>query len=527
MISRLRVRFQPSVPDGPVRPKSFSPRGVATRLFLTCWILFAMHTTTNIVREIYPAVAMGDHFSFRVDEYAGLHPDLFELQGHGWHINSNPGASMIGAIPYAIFRPVIDLVVNKVNRGRRARGETEPPAYNSPWPLARAFFQESWRRGFDIKLGLAAVVIQIFGMAPLSAWGVTAMFWFLRKATGSTQAALWLAILYAFGTPVFFRTGFLNQNLLAGHFAFLGFYALWGPAACFGWSARMRTLAAGVAGGLCVLLDYTGVVLLAALFFYSVGRRADELRRHHRLHHRLHQALWYIGGALLPLGLLFLYQWQSFGNPLLPAQYWMGAKAGSDIGYRGLGWPLPDQLLANLVDYRYGLFVSCPLLLLAFGAPWARTKWKTLEVPEKLLLVLVPVGVWLFSSSVAYSRLQFNTGVRYMTAGLPFLFIVAVPLLLRIPLRAAWCLGVISVAQSWSMAMYRDVEVGWGALDPLVKTLTNGFALPALAAVSRISSQGGNGLVSAVSPLPLYLLAAALLFGVWSTRFGGTKSGAL
>jgi len=473
-----------------------------------------MHTTTNIVREIYPAVALGDHLSFRVDEYAGLHPDLFELPGRGWYINSNPGASMIGAIPYAIFRPVIDFVVAKVNRGRRERGEVDPPAYNSPWPNARAFFQESWKRGFDVKLGLAAVVIQVFGMAPISAWGVTAMFWFLRRATGSVQAALWLSALYAFGTPVFFRTGFLNQNLLAGHIAFLGFYALWRPAPCFGWSPRMRTVAGGIAGGLCVLMDYTGVVLLAGLFLYTVCRPAEESR--------LHRGLWYIGGALLPLGLLFLYQWQSFGNPLYPAQYWMGSKAGSDIGYRGFGWPLPDQLVANLVDYRYGLFVSCPLLLLAFGAPWVRSRWKSLGTSEKLLLALVPVAVWLFSSSVAYSRLQFNTGVRYMTAGLPFLYILAVPMLLRLPLRAAWCLGVISVAQTWSMAMYRDVEVGWGALDPLVKTLTGGFALPALAAVSRISSP--ESLVGGVSPLPLYLLVAALLFGIWSTRFSGGKS---
>src|SRR5262245_28519573 len=106
MISRLKVRFQywPPRPErlgGQPRGRSFSPKGIAVRLFLTCWFVFAIHATTNIVREVYPAVAMGDHLSFRVDEYAGLHPDLFELPGHGWHINSNPGASMIGFIPYA------------------------------------------------------------------------------------------------------------------------------------------------------------------------------------------------------------------------------------------------------------------------------------------------------------------------------------------------------------------------------------------------------------------------------------------
>ena len=59
-----------------------------------------------MVRENYLALAIGDHFSFRVDEYANMHDDIFEHPGYGWHIGSNPGASMLGAIPYALSRPV-------------------------------------------------------------------------------------------------------------------------------------------------------------------------------------------------------------------------------------------------------------------------------------------------------------------------------------------------------------------------------------------------------------------------------------
>src|SRR5689334_6097254 len=197
-------------------PWIFPTRSIAVRLFITCWLVYSIHVATNTVREIYLALAIGDHLSFRVDDYAHLHPDLFDKKGYGWHIGANPGASMLGAIPYAMSRPVVDRVVAAVNRSRAASGQKEPPAYNSPWPMARAFFQESWKRGYDVKFGIAAIVMQAFCMAPISALTAVAMFYFLRRVFGSDRAAFWLALLYAFGTPAFFRTGYLNHNLMLG-----------------------------------------------------------------------------------------------------------------------------------------------------------------------------------------------------------------------------------------------------------------------------------------------------------------------
>ena len=219
------------------------------KLFATCWIVYALHFATNIVREIYPALAMGDHFSFRVDEYAHMHPDLFEKPGYGWHIGNNPGASMVAAMPYALARPAIDAIVRRVQQSRAASGATGPVAYDSPWPMAREFYAEAWRRGFDVKFGLGAFVMQAFCMAPSSALGVVVMFSVLRRLFGSDTTALWLSLLYAFGTPVFFRTGYLNQNLMLGHIAFMGFVALWNPGRIVAWSTRTRYLLAGLAGG--------------------------------------------------------------------------------------------------------------------------------------------------------------------------------------------------------------------------------------------------------------------------------------
>jgi hypothetical protein len=124
---------------------------------------------------------------------ANMHPDLFEKPGYGWHINSNPGASLIGAFPYVLARPLIERVVATTNARRAGQA---PPEYNSPWPMARAFYREAWQRGLDVKFGLAAIVIQALCMAPVSAAGVVVMFLLLRRIFMSDRIGFWLAVLY-------------------------------------------------------------------------------------------------------------------------------------------------------------------------------------------------------------------------------------------------------------------------------------------------------------------------------------------
>ena len=85
-----------------VSPGDCTSKGIAVRLFISCWLIYGLHFATNIVREIYPAIALGDALTFRLDEYARLHPDIFEKPGYGWHINNNPGVSFFAAIPYAV-----------------------------------------------------------------------------------------------------------------------------------------------------------------------------------------------------------------------------------------------------------------------------------------------------------------------------------------------------------------------------------------------------------------------------------------
>ena len=487
------------------QPWILPTRTIAVRLFLTCWLIYSIHAATNTVREIYLALAIGDHFSFRVDEYANMHPDLFEKKGYGWHIGANPGGSMVGAVPYFLARPVIDRVVAAVNRSRAASGAVEPPTYNSPWPMVRAFYREAWRRGLDVKFALAAIVMQSFAMAPISALSAVAMFFLLRRVFASDRAGFWLALLYAVATPVFFRTGYLNHNMMLGEFAFMGFLVLWNPGQDARWPPWIRWFLGGLAGGAALLFDYSGIVLLGGLFLYAVVKG------------RSLQTIWWYGvGAAGPIFLLWFYQWASFGNPFLPGQNWMPPVEWIDQGYQGFTLPQADILAHLLADYRYGLFTTCPLLLLALAAPFLnRRAGRCIPTRELAVTLLIPASLWLFCGGISYTRLQFNTGLRYLAPVLPFLFVPAALTLARLPRQFAGFLAVFAVAQAWSMAMYRDVERGLGLLDPVLHVFSGGFQLPILSNLSRMSGQYGDYTAGGASPLPIFVLAAALLWVLW------------
>jgi len=461
-----------------------------------------MHFATNIVREIYLAISIGDHASFRVDEYAGLHPDLFEKRGYGWHIDNNPGASMMGAIPYSLNRWWIDGVVDSV-RAKRSTSES-PPAYDSPWPLAREFYANAWRRGLDFKLGLAAFVMQALCMAPISALGVVLMFGVLRKILASDRPALWFSLLYAFGTPIFFRTGTLNQNLLTAQVIFAGFVVLWNPDKLSNWSPGLRFFLAGLAGGIGVLLDSSGVVLMVLLFLYGWMKHKER---------RMQNLLNFCCGALPALALLCFYQWKSFGNPFFPAQYHMPAiNPYAQTGFHGYVGVQPRLLWALLFDYRYGLFLSCPLLLLSFAS--FRISKNYLPKLEFRFLFVFFIVLLVFFSGVNYTNLQFNTGVRYLVAIIPFLFVPTAIVLMKLSPRIAILISVPALIQSWCLAMYRDVERGAGIAEPLIRIFREGPQLPALTTIYRMKAFR-LVLPYETAVIAAFVIAGCVLYFVW------------
>jgi hypothetical protein len=480
--------------------------GVVVRLFVTVWLVYTVHFATDVVRETYLAISLGESLSIRVDEFLGLHPDLFEMEGRGAYINNNPGASFLGAIPYAVARPALEVLF----RLKPALVAPKPAAtYDDPRPNRNRFFNEARARGLDIKLALAAAVMHAGLMVPLGAAAAVLVLLYLRERLGDERKALWLALLYAFGTPIFFRSAFLNQNVLIAH-AVLVAYVL---------ASRVvrsetrpdvvptaRLAALGALLGLGLLFDYSGAPLALAfgVWVTTQGWSRGGIR------HSVRWGAAFSLGAVGPIAVLLAYQWAAFGNPLLPAQSYMPPTRYSTLGWNGFIVPSVELMWRNLFDPRFGLFMFCPLLLLALAAPFARSWQGALRRAELTLVFGASAALYVFLCSVAFAFLQWNTGVRYMVPAVPLLFMAAVPVLLRMPAWMRYAVVIPTVCISWAVAMTRDDVPG-----ALLRVFFAGFELPWLTVLRKTSSGYFDLLGNGASPIALFCLIGCVLWLVW------------
>lgn len=484
---------------------------VSAKLFVTVWIVYALHFATNVVRETYLAMSLGERFSVRVDEYLGLHPDLFEIEGRGAYINNNPGASMLGAIPYAIAHPVIAAVL----RANPALTRPKPPGeYDDPRPNRTRFMNEARARGLDVKLALAGAVMHAGLMAPLGAVAAIIVFGFFKARGVEERTAIGIALLYAFVTPIFFRSGFLNQNALLAHCVLFAYIALASPAPPGVNSSAasripipdFRAFLAGALLGVGVLNDYSGVPLVLVFGVWLLARawKAGGFNA------AVRAAVAYAAGGLGPLLVLLAYQWAAFGNPLYPAQRYMPPTRYSVYGWNGMTVPTWDLLWRNLFDPRFGLFAFCPLLLASFAAPFVRRDDTS---PSRSLMWLIfgaSAALWLFNSANQFANLQWNTGVRYMVPAGALLFFAAIPVLRRMPRGLAAALILLSVVTSWCTAMARE-----SVPLSIARIVTGGFELPWLGVLEKTAGTYAPFLEHGTSPLPLFVLTGVVLWLLW------------
>jgi hypothetical protein len=427
-------------------------RGIAWRLFLTVWLVYSVFATTNVVRETYLAISLGTEATVRVDPYLGLHPDLFEIPGRGSFINSNPGASIVGAIPYAVLvRPAIALAVKVKPEIARAK----PPAtYDDPRPNRTKFMNAARARGLDIVLGLAALGTAITVMAPLGALAALLMFLFLRERLEEPGRALAWSLVFAFATPVLFRAAFLNQNAIVAHLVLAAFLVKVGVTPGQRTATPTVTTLAGIGLllGFGIVCDYSAIPLAVVFGLWILS---DAWRRG-GLAAVVRESGIYCLGAAASLSVLFAYQWVAFGHPIWPAQRYMPPTEFSVRGWFGFTLPTLDLIWRNLLDLRYGLLAFCPLLIAAFAAPFVKPRGWAPSRRDRRWIYFAFAALLLFSSANQFANLQWNTGVRYMVPVVPLLFIAAVPVLEAIPRAGRWSLVALSLVITLAVSMTRE-----------------------------------------------------------------------
>lgn len=421
------------------------------RIFVITWFIYSVHFATNVVREHYPAFSIAEHGTFRVDEYQGFHSDIFvHTDGHAV-IGNQVFVSVLAAVPLFIFDPVLDALedYSKARIAREGIGSTE---YRIDKPNRVNFFRLVKERGLDLRFGAATFITTAFFMAPITA-GFLVFFYGVMRARGVTDPhATILTFLLGFGTPVFFRTSTLNHNLFVMYAMFIAFVYLWQPEDKA--PTLARRLLAGFFGGVALATDYVGVIILPLLWGYFVVKRrmsaswATTLRESGAL----------VAGSLPPIAFLLFSQWAMYGNPFLPGQYWMPDQ--NVYVHEGLrGWTLPDPELfvRSLFDPSFGMYSWGPLLVLAL-MPSRWFEQPTLAFPqlERRWFAVAWVAFLLFTSANQYSRLQFNSGFRYLIPLVPFMMLAIADVWRRIGTNWRWIVALVAVAHSWVLTVYRE-----------------------------------------------------------------------
>jgi len=481
-------------------------RGIEVRLFLTLWLVFLLHASPFVTREQYLTMALVEKHSVRLDEYADLHPDLITIPGRGTFLGNNPGISILAAVPYALVYPAVR---------RIAPVRPAPPAENVEAetkelrPNRLAFFKKVRQRGLDIRLAVVALFTAGFFMAPLTALSGVLMFRLIRHLGYAANTALALALLFGLGTPMFFRAATMSQNLLVTLLGMLAFTLLWWPSGSRPEEKTARYFGAGLLAGWSVVTDYTGVVTLLVLGLYTLALELKEKS----FARALVDPLWYAGGALGPGLFMLFWQWICFGNPWLPAQFYLpkSVVAGYESAH-GFGWPLKEAFWGLLFDPLYGLLVFAPVFALALYHPLLQRR-RTSRVPGRVALFawVFFAALWVFCSCIHYTvRHQWQDGVRYIVPAVPFLFLLVADVLAQAPRALAALVALAAVAETWCLSMVRE-----SPLDSIVKVMLRGFELPWLTTLVRTAAAYYPPLAEGASPLGLLLVAGVVLWGIW------------
>jgi hypothetical protein len=490
-------------------------RGLQVRLFLTCWLIYFLHFSPFVTRELYLTLALAERQTVHVDDYVPLHPDLFVIEGRGSFLGANPGTSILAAVPYALFLPLVNKMapVHPPRAGEEVQAETKDPRF-----MRQMFYKRARQMGIEVRLGLAAMITAGFFMAPLAAASAVLMFRMFRDLQFGGGTALWLAFLYALGTPVFFRSATMSLNLLVALLAFAALALLWWPGGSRPDLAHWRLIGAGFLAGYGVLTDYSGAVPAAGLGVFAFVQQLRE----RPLWPALAKSLWYVAGAAGPVAFLLWWQWHCYGNPWLPVQYYMPVKFFQNYpSERGFGMPQAEGLWGLLFDPLYGLLIFAPIFLIAlYHVALLRKKQNRVPAGIAVFIWSFSAAFWVFCSMIHYTlRHQWQDGVRYIVPVVPLLFVLVGDVLARIPRRLAYLISAAAVAETWCLAMVRG-----SPLDSVVRVFTQGPSLPSVSSLANVASKQFPQLESAWLPLMLISICAAAVYAVWRIKIPARRT---
>ncbi len=212
-----------------------------------------------------------------------------------------------------------------------------------------------------------------------------------------------------------------------------------------------------------------------------------------------------------------------FGNPFLPGQYWMPEVSYTDQGWRGFALPAPDLFVKNLFEPEYGMFLFGPLLLLGFIPAWRYAKDRLVfSKPERWFAMGFVLAFLIFCAANQYSRMQWNTGFRYLLPIVPFVFLAASDHLVRLPKSVLGTIATLAFIHSWVIATMREsVGLSYQLL------FESGPQLPWLTVLRMTRPPDAPVLSHPLLPMALLVVACLAAWTAWRVFGRGAVASAV
>jgi hypothetical protein len=238
----------------------------------------------------------------------------------------------------------------------------------------------------------------------------------------------------------------------------------------------MRLAAAGLLAGSAVLVEYTAALAAGPLFLYAVWTARQRLRA----------AIGFGLASIPPQAGLLAYHDYAYGSPLRVGyqnNVSQTFQSWHHEGFMGISTPTLRGLLGSYFDPARGLFVYCPMLLLAPIGIWVMFRRKQQREPAIFLGVLFVLYSY-FTSAFVFDKWGWTVGPRHLAPLAAFLTVPCAVALAEARLRGgvregaavALCAVSVVVTSLASIVYPHYPEVfGDGFFEVTVPLLRAGF----------------------------------------------------
>jgi hypothetical protein len=413
-------------------------------------------TDLNARARIDTTIALVNHESFAIDQYAWNTGDLAYARGH-WYSNKVPGQSLAGVPIMLAYKAVLT-----------ALGQ------------GQAVTDMGTRK--SIRSGLMPYYMLMFFMT-LATVTLPAVFmlmvfsWFLRFFSSSYRNRVILTLSLGLATGILPYAHNVYSHVPTAALDFTSFVLVFvlahgqsHPEGKVGWAQAHPRFTAALGGfllGLGILFEYPAAVAFVLLGIYALRVLPGRLRAP------------FVGGAVIGPAATLICAYVAYGNVLATGytqHNYYAPKQNQGIG--GFTWPPAANAIWGLTLSPYrGLFFLSPFLL--FAIPGAvlmlrRNRREALVacgIPALLVPIIAMFAYWNGGSD--------TVGPRLLILCLPFLALPAIAFMDRVTHRAA-CLGMYATFLT-SAAIVWTESLGYTGSPPYTHNPLFVSSIPAVA----------------------------------------------